>query len=227
MKNSKNKIIMILSVAALLLVSTLKTEAQKKAEFGVRLMPTFSSFDMKTSTGGTVKGKVTLGFGFGAFLGFSLTNHVAIQGEFIYSSTSQTIKENAVEHKIGLKYVNVPLLLSLNTGKSKMVNFNVVAGPQLGFNAGSSIHTSGSDGVNTSTAVLSVKKGDLGLAYGAGLDFGLNTAKTFRLGVGFRGVIGLIDISDNSKTTATNSYYILDRTHIVSNSAYIGASILF
>lgn len=29
-------------------------------EFGFRFMPTFSSFDMKTSSGGTVKGEVTL-----------------------------------------------------------------------------------------------------------------------------------------------------------------------
>lgn len=199
----------------------------QKAEFGLRFMPTVSSLNLMTSSGGQVEGKATLGYGFGALLGFNFSDHVGIQGEVIYSSSSQKYTEVDLERKVNLRYVNIPLLLSLNTGKTKAVNLNIVAGPQLGLSAGSSVHLSGGDETGQPIAVVSVKKGDIGFAYGIGVDFGLNAARTIRLGLGYRGVSGLFDISDNNRSITTNSFYILDRTHVKSNAAYIGLSILF
>jgi hypothetical protein len=132
-----------------------------------------------------------------------------------------------LQRKIDLKYVNVPLLLSLNTDKSKLVNLNVVVGPQFGINVGSSITTSGQYSSNNKQPVLSVRKNDVGIAYGAGLDFGLNAARTIRLGVGYRAVMGLLDVSNNNQTLTTDSYYVLDRSHIKSHSAHAGLSIMF
>jgi Outer membrane protein beta-barrel domain len=157
-------------------------------------------------------------------LGVNLWEHVGIQGEVIYSTISQKYKESNSEREINLKYLNIPVLLSLNTGKTKIVNLNLVAGPQVGISVGSSLSGIGTD---TSNAVLSVKKGDLGLAYGAGLDFGINSERTVRVSLGFRGVFGLFDISDNSQTITTDSYYLLDRTHIQTYAGYAGISFLF
>jgi hypothetical protein len=125
-----------------------------------------------------------------------------------------------------LKYINIPLMLSYNTNKMKPVNFYVVACPHIGISVGTELFTSNGNDPNDE-AVLSVKKGDLGFAYGAGLDFGLNAAQTFRVGFGFRGVYGLFDISDNSQSLTTNSYYVLDRTHLKTYSGYAGVSFLF
>lgn len=196
-------------------------------EIGARLMPTFSSFDARTSSGGTVSGEVTLGYGIGGFLGINFSNHVGIQGELIYSSITQKYKEKDLERKVNLQYFNIPVLLSLNTNKSKPVNLNLVVGPQIGISQGSRLSSSGSGDSTTSLAVLSVKKGDLGFAYGAGLDFGLNEKQTFRLGIGFRGVYGLLDISDDSQTMGNSSYLLLDKTHVKTYSAYFGVSYLF
>jgi hypothetical protein len=221
----KNHFIKFLPFLVLLLSITIQANAQK-GEVGLRFMPTFSSFEMKNAGGGTVDGDVTLGFGLGALLGFNFTNIVGIQGELIYSSISQKYKEVDVEHRVNLRYFNIPLLLSLNTGKTKAVNFNVVGGPQIGISAGSRLSTV--NGNNTiPDPVLAVKKGDLGLAYGAGLDFALNTARTFRFGLGYRGVLGLFDISDNNASIATDAYYILDRTNVNTNAIYVGLSLLF
>ncbi|MCB0519063.1 MAG: porin family protein [Saprospiraceae bacterium] len=220
----KNK---IFSALCVLIIMCSATANAQRAEFGLRFMPTFSSFDVKTSSGGTVKGEAKFGFGFGGFLGFNFNKHVGIQGEVIYSTASQKYTELDVERKIKLKYVNIPLLVSLNTGKTNPVNLNIVAGPQMGISVGSSLKTSGGDGSPLPNALLSVKKGDIGFAYGAGVDFGLNEERNIRLGLGYRGVLGLFDISDNNKNATGDSYYLLDRSHIKSNAAYIGLSILF
>jgi opacity protein-like surface antigen len=107
------------------------------------------------------------------------------------------------------------------------VNLNIVAGPQLGLNVGSSVNTSASDGTVTSQAVLSVKTSDIGFAYGIGIDFGLNTSQTVRLGLGYRAVRGLIDISDNDEQAKGDDYYIVDQAKVKTNAGYIGLSILF
>jgi hypothetical protein len=195
-------------------------------ELGVRLMPVFSSLDFHTADGGTIKGEATAGYGFGGFVGVGFTRHVGIQAEVIYNSLLQKFKDKGAGNNVKLRYLNVPILLSLNTNKTGFVNLNVVAGPQIGINQGSSFKTDSNNGITSAQGVLSVKKNDLGLAYGAGVDFGLGALKTFRLGVGFRGVLGLIDISDNSKTLINGSYYVLDRTHITTYSAYAGISLV-
>ncbi len=240
MKTSKNKIIVYASFAAILCVAALNANAQEPApaaassdasgkmcEIGVRFMPTFSSFQMRGSGGNTISGSVTFGYGVGAIAGLNFSDHVGIQGEILYYSISQKYKESNVTREVNLRYVNIPLLLSLNTGKSKPVNLNFVVGPQIGISAGGNVHTSGGDGTTTADAILVVKKGDLGFAYGAGLDFGLNSARTFRLGVGFRGVYGLFDISDDSRSANTNEFLILDKSHVKTYSGYLGLSLLF
>jgi len=163
----------------------------------------------------------------GALLGYNFSEHVGVQGEIIYTSIAQKYDDVDVQHRINLRYVNIPLMLSLNSGRTKAVNFNIVGGPQIGYSAGSSVETTGGDGTNSTQAILVVKKGDLGVAYGAGVDFALNPEGNFRLGLGYRGVLGLFDISDNSNSLATDSYYILDRTRIKTNAGYIGLAFLF
>ena len=224
MKNL-NKNIAAAAVIVSLLLCFNKLEAQKM-EFGLRFMPTFSSFEVFTPGNGRQIGDYTNGYGFGAILGYNFTDHIGIQGEVIYSAIGQKYTEVDVERKINLRYVNIPLLLSINTGKSKVVNFNLVGGPQIGISVGSSIFTS-NDGTDNSNAVLDVKKGDLGVAYGAGLDFGVNSERTIRIGLGFRGVQGLFDISGNNATLSTDGYYLLDRSKVKTYAVYAGLSILF
>ena len=72
-----------------------------------------------------------------------------------------------------------------------------------------------------------VKTGDIGFAYGAGVDFGLNPSQTFRLGLGFRGVYGLFDISDDSGSLSNDSFFVLEKTHVKTYSGYLGFSLLF
>lgn len=226
MFNFKMKLFTFCTLTAFLFSMPDKILAQR-AVVGVRLMPTFSKLDVNNSSGGVIKGEVTLGYGVGTFLGFSFSRFIGIQAEIIYSSLSQKYKEMDVERNIRLKYLNIPLMLSLNTGKNKFVNLNVVAGPQVGISVGNRLVIADGGTPGSTDGVLSVKRGDLGFAYGAGVDFALNPAKNIRLGLGYRGVVGLIDISDDSRTDANNSYYLLDKSHIKTNAVYAGVSFIF
>jgi len=231
MNKIKATTIMLMGLTAMLFMSTTTlmaqdTESYKRLELGFRLMPTITSLEVINANGGELSGETLLGMSARALIGFSFTKHIAIQGEVMYSSFAHKSFDNAVERKINLRYVSIPLLLSLNTSKSNFINLNAVVGPQLGINVGSDLTTSGSNGANEKQPVLSVTKNDFGLAYGAGIDFALNKRHNLRLDLGYRGVLGLMDISDNSQTVAQDSYYILPKSRINTQSVYIGISIM-
>ncbi|MGZ3883847.1 MAG: porin family protein [Bacteroidia bacterium] len=194
---------------------------------GASYMPTFSTFDIRNSQGNVVQSDVVMSNGFSGALGFT-GKHVGLQLEVIYNELSQKYRDNNVDRRVDINYVNVPLLLVLNTDKSRIFNVNVAAGPQLGINVGSNVTTtSNGNGTDTYQGVVAVKKGDFGFAYGAGIEVALDPKRCLRLGLGFRGVVGLVDVSDKSYTRTTNQYMIIDRTHIETYSGYAGLSFLF
>jgi hypothetical protein len=220
----KFKSISIVIIVSLFVLLSFQLNAQKAA-FGLRFMPTASNFNLKTSSGGTIKGEVNLGFGAGILLGYNFNEHVGINAELMYSTYSQKYTEQNLERKITLRYVNIPLMLSLNSGITKPVNLNITAGPQIGISAGSTFTTKGGDATTTFNSVT-IRKGDLGFAYGAGLDVALNPMKTTRFALGFRGVLGLIDISADSNNQVNTSYYVIDRVQLKTYSIYFGFTFL-
>jgi hypothetical protein len=118
-------------------------------------------------------------------------------------------------------------MLSLNTDKSAPVNLNFVVGPQFGFNIGSSI--TGNDGANQDTlrATIGAKAGDVGAAYGAGVEFMLNDSHNLRLDLGFRGYYGLVDMRANQSSNNPDTYNVLLRASRKTYAGYIGLTWLF
>jgi len=224
MQHNSSRVLQYAIMVTLFMAGTMGLQAQK-VEIGFRYMPTLSKFDVVTADNGKVTGDFKYGYGLGGFVGFNFNEHVGIQVEVIYNTISQKYSEYDAEKEIELKYFNIPLLFSLNTNKNKPVNFNLVLGPEIGINVGSSL--SGGDGTGNTNALLSVKKGNVGVAYGAGIDFGLNEAKTVRLGIGYRGVEGLVDISNDSDTVITDTYYVLDKSRTSTYALYAGLSVMF
>lgn len=196
-----------------------------KGLIGFRFMPTVSAFNVKRSDG-VVQSDFTFGYGFGGLVGVNFNKNIGLQLELQYNSLSQKYSDQSIDRRVDIKYVNVPLLISFNTNRESFINLNAVIGPQIGFNVGSKLTTSGIPEESDVRAILAVKQNDFGFAYGLGIDFGLNKARSVRLDLGFRGVQGLIDISDNNNTQETNSYYILDKSRIKSFSIYGGLTFL-
>lgn len=199
----------------------------KRGYIGARGLMTFTSLKVKGVGNGAVETSYKAGYGGGGVIGVNLSKNFGLQLEVLYSSLSQSFKdESGFEREFTVNYINLPLLLMLNTDVTKGLNLNVAIGPQLGLNTGSSIDKMDAGaGVDSVNAVLAVKSGDIGFAYGAGLDFMLG--EVVKLSIGFRGVRGLVDISDNSQNITTNEYYVLDRAHVNTYSGYAGVAFCF
>lgn len=226
MKIEKLRFVALLFIALLIAgKSFAQDNTLKRVELGVRYMPTFSSIDLKTVNDDVIEGSVSMKHGFGVMLGINLSKHFGIQGEIDYYEVSQEYRDLEVNREVDIKYINIPLLLSLNTNKEKRVNLNVVAGPQFGINAGASIKTTGTENTEDIHAVVAVKKADVGIAYGAGLEFALNQNHSVRLDLGYRGFYGLVDINDSKSDN--NTYNVVAEASRKSNAVYAGFTLTF
>jgi opacity protein-like surface antigen len=197
----------------------------RHVEFGVRYMPTFSSIDFNTYDGGVVKGSVTMSNGFGIMTALNLTKHLGIQAEVNYYQVNQQYKDRNFNNNLTVNYLNIPLLLSLNTNKAAMVNLNIVAGPQFGLNVGSKFKSSGNESSDTTRATVALRKGDIGFAYGAGLEFTLNKNHNLRLDIGYRGFFGLVDM--DASTNDQGTYNVVVSASRKTYGGYAGLTWLF
>ncbi|MCE3225895.1 MAG: hypothetical protein K0S32_446 [Bacteroidetes bacterium] len=196
-------------------------------ELGFRYMPTFSSFALQTYNGDIVDGELVLSHGAGIMLGLNFSKNIGIVGEVNYLETSQKFKDRNLERTVNISYLNIPVLLSFNTNKELPVNLNVVVGPQFGLNVGSSVSTSGNANADTLRAVVAVKQGDVGAAYGAGLEFALNPAHTLRLDLGFRGFYGFVDMRATNTSSNPDTYNILVKASRKTYAGYLGLTFCF
>ncbi len=82
-------------------------------------MPTFTSFKIYTPNDETIKGEFTLGYGYDGLIGLYFSDHFGFQGEVMYSTLTQKYSRADFGGKVKLNYINIPLLLSYNTGVKK------------------------------------------------------------------------------------------------------------
>ena len=229
MKNLKIKFVAFTALTVLMFSSNsaiqAQTEAENRGQFGIHFMPSFTKIDVRDSKGNVIPGSVSLQPGFGILLGFNISSHFGIQGEINYLSISQKYKDASVDREIKIRYINVPLLLTLNTDKSKQVNMNVVAGPEFGFNTGASINSTGTKGTDTLQAVVVLKKANVGFAYGAGLEFAMNKSRSCFFELGYRGFYSFVDVT--TTVNSDNKYNAVVELPKNRNSVYIGVTVQF
>lgn len=192
-----------------------------KLEFEIRLMPSFSSFALRTYSGSSVSVHTGQSFACLFAVAYYFTKHVGVEMGVGYNSFSGNYQDGYMERRINLKYLNIPLLASFSTNRSLPVNFNVVVGPQIGFDAGSNAQLMDDRQVDSLRGVFALKKTDLGLAYGAGLDFSFSEQQTLHIGIGFRGVYGLMHVNNDRKQLEEGAYYILDDKNIETYAGYL------
>ena len=201
----------------------IKEEEQVGFHLGLRVQPTFSSFDVTTENGNTVRSNFTGGIGYGGSLNYYISNYVGLHLEGMYSTLAQQYRDSTADRRVTLSYLNFPLLISFNTNYGKAVNLNLAFGPQVGISTGAKVETTETNGgVATGEAIIRVKPMDLGVAYGAGLDFGLGEERNVHFNIGYRGVYGLVDISDNKIDVGDGQYYVLQKSRVKTHGVYLG-----
>ena len=199
----------------------------RKTEFGVRYYPTFSTLKVRTYSGEVVDGTFTMGNIFGAFIGHNFNRHVGLVLEVDYNQMAQKYRDGNLDRIVNLSYLNIPILLSFNTDKTSWVNWSFVVGPQFGLNIGSSLNTTGNANGDTLRATVAVKQGDVGLAYGTGLEFALNKDHTIRLDVGFRGYYGLVNVDAKESANNSGTYNVVLQAARKYYSGYVGFTFVF
>jgi hypothetical protein len=163
MKNSKNKIIIYVSIATLLFVCALKVDAQQ-VELGVRYNPEFTGLINKNDNNAGNKLDLTSNFGyfsFGAGAIFNFNNNFGLAVDLLFSREGQRFKGNfngsspdAATYssvintqvslnnmvivgdyvaKAELNYIKLPIMLSLTTDNTKPFFFTLLVGPQINF----------------------------------------------------------------------------------------------
>lgn len=203
------------------------TPPLRRGEFGIRYMPTFYSLTLRDANNETVQGSLTMSHGWGVMLGFNLSRHVGIVGEVNYLQINQKYKDRTLNRTVHISYLNIPVMLSLNTNKESPVNVNFVVGPQFGLNIGSSVKSDDGGNVDSVRAVVAAKSGDVGVAYGAGLEFALNKSHSLRLDLGFRGYYGLVDMRASQSNSNPDTYNVLLRASRKTYAGYIGLTFMF
>lgn len=200
---------------------------ERHFEIGFRYMPTFGTLALRTYDGNTVQGQASLSHGFGGMIAVNFNRHVGIQGEVNYYNIQQRYTDRNLERVVDVSYLNFPVLLSLNTDKGAGVNVNFHAGPQFGLNVGSSVKTEGNAQADSLRATIAVKSGDVGFAYGAGLEIFLNPSHTVRFDLGFRGFYGFVDMAGGQSNNNPDTYNVMVKASRKTYGGYLGLTFCF
>ncbi|MGA2298046.1 MAG: outer membrane beta-barrel protein [FCB group bacterium] len=163
MKNSKDKILILISIAALLFVCSLKLNAQN-IEIGVRYNPEFTGL-MNTNdnnAGNALKYTSNFGyFSFGAGAIINFNNNIGLAVDILFSREGQRFAGNTTDNppdattyssvvytqvslnnivivgdyvaKAELNYIKLPLMLSLTSDNTKPFFLTLLVGPQFNF----------------------------------------------------------------------------------------------
>ncbi len=200
-------------------------------QYGIQFMPTIGKIPVNPMPDGVIQpATTTISYSGGLFLGYAFSNTTGIRAELLYSTISQNYQDRILERDIRLDYLNIPLLLTLNTGINDPINISFEVGPQLGINIGKSMTSSGPNIIGESvvpTGILLPNRLNLAAAYGVGVDFPLNSKRTYRLGFGYRGSFGLTNEGSRSQKLSANEYYILDNSQMRTYSIFTKFSFAF
>jgi hypothetical protein len=186
--------------------------AQKGFHFGLKYQPNICSVQNQNFTDSVnIDLKSTFAQGGGVTFAFNLFDNFGIQAEALYSEQGQKFirtdtSGNNYENILKLTYINVPVLLRLNSSTRKTVSFNITGGIQMGLLYGAGLTVKRTEGTITTGVASKFETVDMAVVYGGGFD--INLAEFFHFNIGLRLVEGLTDIgrSGNELFHASPTY---------------------
>lgn len=173
---------------AIVAIGTSTTYAQD-VKFGFKGGVNFANVNDLQAAGQELDTDGRTGFHLGAVLQASLADTFAIQPEILYSA--QGFKD------VNVDYINIPVLAKLKLAKV----LSIEAGPQFGFVVSDEIEK-GFEGIQADAEAESF---DLGLAAGAGVEFGQFFAQV-RYNIGFTKVTEFAEGKNNAFQVSVGYY---------------------
>ncbi|MDQ3191150.1 MAG: PorT family protein [Bacteroidota bacterium] len=201
-----------------------ETPSQRGFHIGARYQPTFGKLDFRTEGEETVTADFEVAHGWAGSLNYYFSNYVGMHLEVNGMRQAYEFADDTRTRRVDLSYINIPLLLSLNTNYGRSVNLNITGGPYFGLNTGASATVDDNgNGASTAQAMVDVNPLDIGLAYGAGIDFGIGQTRWLHINVGFRGTQGLLDVGKTETTVGQDQFQIVgERSRMNTYGAYVG-----
>ena len=123
--------------------------------------------------------KTKIGLAAGGFVSFQISRLLAIQPEFFYSQKGSTWKgDSDVTYKVNLTFVDIPVLVKffIPISAQSALRPNVFVGPYAGIKMRSKMTVETAEG-SDDTDIEDLKKTDLGLVVGGGIDFAVGKGK--------------------------------------------------
>ena len=146
--------------------------------------------------GGDVKDtKSKVGFHVGLYAEWAIAEKFSIQPEVLYSAQGAEGKEDGVDLKMNLDYINIPVMFKYKATDK----LSIEAGPQVGFLINSKFKAESIEGDASMDAKDAFKKIDFSIGLGAGYDI------TEKFNVGVRYMAGVSNILE-SKFWGTDDY---------------------
>src|SRR5262245_58088123 len=166
-----------LAVVVCLLAGPASVAAQDRVRGGVLAGPSAASFTAKADVAGTVGGEIPdftarAGFSAGLFIVSPVRHHVAFEPEALFTLKGANGEDAVTQVSIRITYVEIPLLVRMQSTGEKRASAHVVAGPVVGFRLGAR-QTAETFAGTTVTDVKDLSRdGAMSLAVGGGVDVG-------------------------------------------------------
>lgn len=191
----KKNIVGMIALVVILCVLPASVRADGLIRFGIKGGVNFANLvgpDLDSNW------KTKIGLAAGGFVSFQINRLLAIQPEFLYSQKGSTWKGNPdVTYKINLTFVDIPLLVKffIPVSAQSALRPNVFVGPYAGIKMSAKLIVETAEG-SDETDFEDLKKTDLGLVVGGGIDFAVGKGKILldvRYSFGFSSISNIED----------------------------------
>lgn len=144
--------------------------------------------------------KLKVGVAGGALVNIPFSDMFSFQPELLYSSEGNLQKENDAKLTIALSYLNIPLMVQLNTSSG----FYVETGPQIGFLL--SAKAKADDGTNETEDDIKDDLKSVGFSWAFGA--GYKTQSGFGFGARYNLGLSTLDDSDDPDKLTSNGFHV-------------------
>jgi outer membrane protein with beta-barrel domain len=160
----------LLAGICVLVVSGSSPAFAQEVHGGFKAGVNFANLDLGASDAPNVD--IHTGAVFGGFVEWPVGARVSIQPEVLLANKGASIKDSDVTASVRLKFVEVPVLVSIEAARSRSTSLHVFGGPSFGFRTSAKVKAEAAGLSEEQDIKDQVEAFDFGIAFGAGITAG-------------------------------------------------------